>query len=676
MAPAREGRRPWVWVAVALGCLLPARPCAASVHSSFGDNSGMLTGESANVDYDAMTETVVRLATDTTTLSATLPPYFQRAATAPPATTTSSTPPPPSPPPPPRFHAAPSTTPEPPRIDVDRLGSATRVLVECHATSGGASISSSTGITAPVTAAPAAGAAAGSTAQPEAATVEGEAEVDLSAVEVGEESTVVAVEARNCGRMGVVGALPDWASTLTVSAPGTLALAPGWSAVATELWMRAAGGLEHKGDLCALMPPTLRFLDASRTRLGELVVASACAPLRRVEAAHSGLSRVSLCTPALVTLHVSGNEVSGGLEWAACAGGVAAVELLQANHNELKSASTCGWPSLHTLDLRHNRLAALDLTSCPPTNLTRITAARNLLQTPPELTPTLLHVDLSRNSLTELPALTPALLTADFSHNGIAEVGKHRFKRARKLLHLKLAHNHLTQLHAHDLSGLRELLTLDVSHNRLREVSAGSFRHLRHLQRLHLQHNLLTTLDARDLAALTPHTHAILHHNPWACTCSLLTALQQLQNCATCQHQIVGVECKERGEWVAARAVLHSCRQAVKDVTQRLQDESDEDLSEEDPADDPLRGSGDDGEGAVMVVPGLVVLLVAAVAVALGYRLYRKHRRNVRATLAPFCCGCCGTVPPVTTLGNNHHHSLQHRHLPNADNDSDTETEL
>lgn len=140
--------------------------------------------------------------------------------------------------------------------------------------------------------------------------------------------------------------------------------------------------------------------------------------------------------------------------------------------------------------------------------------------------------------------------------------------------------------------------------------------------------------------------------------------------------QIVGVECKERGEWVAARAVLHSCRQAVKDVTQRLQDESDEDLSEEDPADDPLRGSGDDGEGAVMVVPGLVVLLVAAVAVALGYRLYRKHRRNVRATLAPFCCGCCGTVPPVTTLGNNHHHSLQHRHLPNADNDSDTETEL
>lgn len=139
--------------------------------------------------------------------------------------------------------------------------------------------------------------------------------------------------------------------------------------------------------------------------------------------------------------------------------------------------------------------------------------------------------------------------------------------------------------------------------------------------------------------------------------------------------QIVGVECKERGEWVAARAVLRSCMQAVKDVTQRLQDESDEDLSEEDPEDDPLSSSGD-GEGAVMVVPGLVVLLVAAVAVALGYRLYRKHRRNVRATLAPFCCGCCGAVPPVTTLGNNNHHSLQHRHLPNADNDSDTETEL
>lgn len=401
-----------MWVAVALGCLLPPRPCAGSVHSSFGDNSGMMTGENANVDYDAMTETVVRLATDTTTLSATLPPYLPRAVTAPPATTSSSTPPPASPPPPPRFHAAPSTTPEPPRIDVDRLGSATRVLVECHATHGGASISSSTGITAPVTAAPVTGLAEGSTPPPAVASGEGEAEVDLSAVEVGEDSTVVGVEALQCRRVGVVGALPDWASTLTISTPGTLSLAPGWSAVATELWMRAAGGLEHKGDLCALLPPTLRFLDASRTRLGELVVGSSCVPLRRVEAAHSALSRVSLCTPALVTLHVSGNEVSGSLEWAACAGGVAAVELLQANHNELKTASTCGWPSLHTLDLRHNRLTALDLTTCPPTNLTRVTAARNLLQTPPELTPTLLHVDLSRNSLTELPALTPALLVS------------------------------------------------------------------------------------------------------------------------------------------------------------------------------------------------------------------------------------------------------------------------
>lgn len=409
MAPGRGNGRSWVWVAVALGCLLPPRPCAGSVHSSFGDNSGMMTGENTNVDYDAMTETIVRLATDTTTLSATLPPYL-----APAVTSTTSSPPPPSPPPP-RFFATSSTTPEPPRIDVDRLGSATRVLVECSPNSGSASITSSTGITAPVTSAPAASAAepaVGSTPPPEAPPGVGEAEVDLGAVEVGEKSTVVGVEARKCRQVGVVGALPDWASTLTISTSGTLSLAPGWSAFATELWMRATGGLEHKGDLCAIMPPTLRFLDASRTLLGELVVGSSCAPLRRVEAAHSSLTRVSLCTPALVTLHVSGNDVAGGLEWEACAGGVAAVELLQANHNELTSASTCGWPGLHTLDVRHNRLESLDLTTCPPRNLTRVTAARNLLQTPPELTPTLLHVDLSRNSLAELPALTSALLVS------------------------------------------------------------------------------------------------------------------------------------------------------------------------------------------------------------------------------------------------------------------------
>ncbi|XP_042874691.1 insulin-like growth factor-binding protein complex acid labile subunit, partial [Penaeus japonicus] len=475
-----------VWVAVALGCLLPPRPCAGSVHSSFGDNSGMMTGENTNVDYDAMTETIVRLATDTTrfTSSATLPPYLAPA----------------------RLHHLVDGHHCARHLGASGVRGRARCGVHSSCSKRRLAWARRRWIWAPLR------------------------------------------WARRApwseSRHGSAGKWAWWAPFLTghppssISTSGTLSLAPGWSAFATELWMRATGGLEHKGDLCAIMPPTLRFLDASRTLLGELVVGSSCAPLRRVEAAHSSLTRVSLCTPALVTLHVSGNDVAGGLEWEACAGGVAAVELLQANHNELTSASTCGWPGLHTLDVRHNRLESLDLTTCPPRNLTRVTAARNLLQTPPELTPTLLHVDLSRNSLAELPALTSALLTADFSHNGIVEVGKHRFKQARKLLHLKLAHNHLTQLHAHDLIGLRELRMLDVSYNRLREVSAGSFRHLRHLQRLHLQHNHLTTIDARDLAALTPRTHAIVHHNPWACTCSLLKSLQQLQNCAVCQHQV------------------------------------------------------------------------------------------------------------------------------------------
>lgn len=39
-----------------------------------------------------------------------------------------------------------------------------------------------------------------------------------------------------------------------------------------------------------------------------------------------------------------------------------------------------------------------------------------------------------------------AVQEADFSHNKVVSIGKSRFKRARKLMHLNLAHNHLSAL--------------------------------------------------------------------------------------------------------------------------------------------------------------------------------------------------------------------------------------
>nr|XP_053626930.1 leucine-rich repeats and immunoglobulin-like domains protein 1 [Cherax quadricarinatus] len=503
-------------------------------------------------------------------------------------------------------------------------------------------------------------------------------EVDLSQLECGGGNQLV-VDVEGCGHVGVGGGVPEWAEGLTLAIKGSLVLKPGWwgeTLTLREMWMRVASGVdgEEEGGLCETLPPSLEMLDISHTPMETLTLKASCAPpaLQRLEASHAALLRLALCAPSLVTLHVSGNEVGGGMQWAACDGGVASVEYLQANGNQLTAASTCGWGSLRNLDLRHNLLAGLDLASCPPANLTHLTAAHNYLATPPTLPPALLQLDLSHNLLTTFPILTHALMEVDLSHNKVVEVGKSTFKRARKLLHLNLAFNRLTQLHERDFVGLRTLRTLDVSHNRLLHIAPATFNHLHNLRRLHLHKNRLVDLDARDLATLKVHTHVTVHDNPWACSCQLLADLSNLQACPTCQQESVALECRERGTWTPAKTLLHSCLQAVQEVTQwHGDDKSDEDLSEEEP--ETLAGGGKGNPKVVMVVPGLVVLLLVAITALLSYRLYHRHRHAITSRLAPFC-GFCGHCAPNSI--NNNHHNHQRDQLSQIGNDSDTETEL
>ncbi|XP_042226038.1 uncharacterized protein LOC121869027 [Homarus americanus] len=647
--------RTWVWVVLVCGCLLhvtavavnpPVAGVSTAVPSSAEEHNRSLpdTTHGDNIDHSNSTVT-------TKTPEAAVNP------TTIPVLTTST---------------------EPPRVTVTRENNVTEVTVICSSTPRlfpglptppGRRTTEAADDTAYTT----------STLVTLAASGRG-VEVDLSQL-VDDGGNQLVVDVGGCGRVDVGGGVPGWAEGVVLAIKGSLVLRSGWWAGSNTLkmmWIRVDGGVNGEvGGLCESLPPTLESLDVSQTRMGTLLLDKSCVPptLQRLEAVRTDLTRLSLCTPTLVSLHVSLNEVVGGLQWAGCEGGVAAVEYLQANSNNLTAASTCGWPGLRTLDLRHNHLAGLDLSSCPPTNLSRVTASRNYLVTPPTLPPTLLYLDLSHNYLTTLPVLTHILMEADLSHNKVMEVGKSRFKHARKLLLLNLAYNHLTQLNERDLAGLRSLRKLDASHNRLRHISPNSFVHLHHLRHLHLQKNHLTTLYARDLAALKPHAHATLQQNPWKCSCSLLADLNSLHSCPTCQHQAEELKCRERGSWVPATTVLHSCLQAVQDMMDvtdgQYLDESDEDISEEEP--ETLAGGGSGSPKAVLVVPGVVILLLIAITTAMGYRMYHRHRRAITTRLAPFC-GFCGYCAPTTV--NNNHHNHQQDQLSQMANDSDTETEL
>ncbi|KAK4320209.1 hypothetical protein Pmani_008900 [Petrolisthes manimaculis] len=471
-------------------------------------------------------------------------------------------------------------------------------------------------------------------------------EVDLTQLVDAAVGGQLVVDVEGCGPVGVGVGIPGWAEGVTFAIKGTLWLRREWWSGGVglkEMWLRVNGGLTRAegeetdgavgvgdGDLCHNLPPTLEVLDITHTPTRELLLEESCAPhsLERLEAKGCELSSLSLHSPSL--------------------------------------------QHLRKLDVRNNILPSLDLSST--LNLTSLLAAHNLLSTPPTLPHTLTYLDLGHNMLTEIPVLTPVLVTADLSHNTVKTVGEARFKAAKKLEYLSLAHNHITQIHERDLEGLRHLRTLDLSHNRLRTIWTSAFHPLRHLRHLHLDHNHLRKLDVHTLAKLPSKTHATLHHNPWECSCQLLAKLSKLSKCTNCGHKSVNLECREGGSLVSAGDVLRKCFHAAQGATQLIVDESDEDLSEEEEV-DPVDEGGKSGSGAVMVVPGLVVLLVVGIFVVLSYRVYSRHRRSISTRLAPFC-GFCGDYAPASINNNHHNDPRRMEQLSQIDNDSETETEM
>ncbi|CAL4067259.1 unnamed protein product [Meganyctiphanes norvegica] len=505
--------------------------------------------------------------------------------------------------------------------------------------------------------------------------------LDLSEQEEGGHEATV--RARGCGWVGVGAGIPTWPNRLVFHTSGGLSLLPGWYEAMTNLTtlkLRAKGGLGGTWA-CSQLSPTLEILQMSHTPLELLLLQDCPTALKAVEMEHSGLTSVSLCAPNLKTLNVSWNQVSSALgqDWVECQGGANGVEELRVQHNLLSKVSTCGWPGLVILDVRNNQISELNMSTCVSGGLLTLMAAHNRLATPPELPKTLRHLYLNHNHLTALPALPHDMLEADFSHNQISDLGKARFKRARRLQHLNLAHNHISKIHDKDLHGLRDLRELDLSNNRLKDIAALVFQNLQQLKLLQLHHNHLSMLDSRLLASFPTTVRASFHNNPWSCTCSLLRDLKTHTACRRnhCRQQI---QCLESDSWHDADELLKQCLHNVQEVNRNtspsshrtmsilLSDEDESDgngrIDDTEDADDFKASQKKEGYGVAFVVPIMVVLVIVAILSVLTHRLYRRHRRYLQTS----CFRCCPLPTPPA--------SVTHDQLPHKDNDSDTETEL
>lgn len=93
-------------------------------------------------------------------------------------------------------------------------------------------------------------------------------------------------------------------------------------------------------------------------------------------------------------------------------------------------------------------------------------------------------------SLQELTAL-------DLSHNELQQIPENwAVSKLRRLQHLYLQHNNITELNSETLAGLNSLQILNLSHNHLQQLPDGLFYGSRGLLEIHLQNNLLFQLPS------------------------------------------------------------------------------------------------------------------------------------------------------------------------------------
>ncbi|KAH8298501.1 hypothetical protein KR044_008708 [Drosophila immigrans] len=154
---------------------------------------------------------------------------------------------------------------------------------------------------------------------------------------------------------------------------------------------------------------------------------------------------------------------------------------------ELYPDSLNGLKQLTELDLSDNNLRGLPGGFlCPVGNLQTLNLTRNRIRTAEQLG--FADLNCSAASASELQLL-------DASHNELRSITESwGISRLRRLQHLNLQHNNISELSGEALAGLSSLRIVNLSNNHLETLPEGLFAGSKELREIHLQHNELYEL--------------------------------------------------------------------------------------------------------------------------------------------------------------------------------------
>ncbi|XP_026842293.1 toll-like receptor 7 [Drosophila persimilis] len=152
---------------------------------------------------------------------------------------------------------------------------------------------------------------------------------------------------------------------------------------------------------------------------------------------------------------------------------------------ELYPDSLNGLKQLTELDMSDNNLRALPAGFlCPVGNLQALNLTHNRIRTAEQLG----FADMNCSGGSELQLL-------DASHNELRSITESwGISRLRRLQHLNLQHNNISELSGEALAGLASLRIVNLSNNHLETLPEGLFAGSKELREIHLQHNELYEL--------------------------------------------------------------------------------------------------------------------------------------------------------------------------------------
>lgn len=157
---------------------------------------------------------------------------------------------------------------------------------------------------------------------------------------------------------------------------------------------------------------------------------------------------------------------------------------------EMQPLTMSGLNKLVNLEITDSNVRVIpDGFYCPLSSLQVLNLTRNRIRSTENLgfaLPT--TVECGGASLQELTSL-------DLSQNEIQQIPENwAVSKLRRLLHLYLQHNNISELNSETLAGLNSLKTLNLSYNHLETLPDGLFYGSRELREIHLQNNELFQL--------------------------------------------------------------------------------------------------------------------------------------------------------------------------------------